>query len=225
MVYANCVTLFGIESVSHYYNREITCEKDRYYVDGHLLFRGDSLSRSDLYHEEQEHLEINLAAEIHTADMVLIADYGKGTITERVLSICNGAKRVILDPHISRVPYKMFKPTTYMPNRHEWKKDRRMTPAEHVIVTSDKDGVVVHRDGDSRTYPSHNSQPNTVIGAGGAFMAAYAFASLHKPRFVEAIEIKFALDYVAEAMTSTWQCINSIYKVEEDDDGKATNLH
>jgi bifunctional ADP-heptose synthase (sugar kinase/adenylyltransferase) len=207
----NCDTLFGAAQVTFLTNVEIVSRKYRYYANDHLLFRIDEHRRNELADKIQEDLELELAKIIHTFDMVLIADYGKGTITQRVLDLCNGAKQVILDPHPSQIPY-CFTPTIYMPNRHEWElsvKSGWSTPHTLVIETCDTNGVNIHTGATvlwARNYATKNTQPRTVIGAGGAFMAAYAYSKLAHIDDVDH-NIKYALGFVAQAMKEPRRCV------------------
>jgi bifunctional ADP-heptose synthase (sugar kinase/adenylyltransferase) len=207
LVHDNCVKLFGLDNCTHDTNLLIWANKTRYYSGNHLLFRADSHHMPKGWYPAQEAFEERLARNIRSFDIVLIADYGKGSITQRVLQICNGASYVILDPHPSRIPYTDFKPNVYMPNAHEWELtedagwDRK--GVEDVIVTEDSNGVTWYpEDKGPVHFSTRNSHPNTVIGAGGAFMAAYAYAyAASKPCF------SFALEHVAEVMKSQWRCV------------------
>lgn len=208
-VYQNCCTLFGEDNVTYMNNGAIQTKKIRYYADGHLLFRVDQHKKFNDWEHGQKIIEHSLALNIHTYDIVLIADYGKGLVTDRVLAICHGAKKLLLDPHSSRVPYRHCKASYYFPNRLEWEIDGAKTPAEHLILTIDKNGVFYY----PHEYPSRNLQPNTVIGAGGALMAAFAYAIAEKG-WEEVTAIEFALKYVAEAMKQPWQCVLKEWPIE-----------
>jgi bifunctional ADP-heptose synthase (sugar kinase/adenylyltransferase) len=204
----NCNALFGAPQVTFLTNVEILSRKRRYYTKDQLIFRVDEHHRNEMADKIQEDLEIELAKIVHSFDMVLIADYGKGTVTDQVLNLCNGAKQVILDPHPSQIPYH-FTPTVYMPNRYEWAlsvTNGWARPHALVIETRDTNGVNVHTGVTIRNYPTKNTHPRTVIGAGGAFMAAYAYSKLAHMDDISH-NIKYALGFVAQAMKEPHRCV------------------
>ncbi len=221
-VYENARLLFGDDVTRFITNPFISTTKHRYFVDGHEMFRIDTHEKSDHYAQGQATTEADVAEAICGYDVVLIADYGKGVVTDRLLALCNGAKKVFLDPHPSKIPYLFFKPTVYFPNRHEAKIEEESaegcTTWDCRIVTKDAAGVTLQKEASwtETDYPSLNDHPRQVIGAGGAFMAAYAFVDCHQPESVEEVKLKFASSFVAEAMTHKWRCVNTSYKVEHE---------
>lgn len=183
--------------------------KTRYLYEGRVVFRSDWYRADKDAEEAQEKLETWLAQRITSFDAVIIADYGKGTVTQRVLNICNGARQLFLDPHPTRIPYE--NPVSfYIPNALEYDLDRDMECTE-LIVTNDRHGVWMPRRG--IRVPSQNPYPQTVIGAGGAFCAAFAIARLYNIGLENCLY--FAQRWVKYAMDNPYICIPTKEQIEE----------
>jgi bifunctional ADP-heptose synthase (sugar kinase/adenylyltransferase) len=179
-------------------NEGIQAKKVRYIHDGRILFRYDHLEYMHFWKAAQDRVEKDITKKATQYDMVIIADYGKGAVSQKVLDACAGAKHVILDPHPSRIPYSA-RITTYLPNRHEWD-HHPVSDAETVLVTMDKEGLL--EPATKNRWPSKNERPQTVIGAGGAFAAAFAVGENHYNDLDS--KISTALSYVAKAMRNKY---------------------
>ena len=210
LVFRNLKALSGSQdAVLLETNHSASATKTRYCHNGSILLRvnhNTKFARKEL----QQQLEQKLLRNIHDYDVVILSDYGLGTVSKRVLQISLGARHVILDPHPTRIPYDV-RVSTYMPNRLEWKLDTE-PEADLILVTQDRDGVWSPTL--QKKWKAKIQAHQTVIGAGGAFCAAYAYASVllggsHNEW------VQFALDYVALAMQSAYVCVPESNSLKE----------
>lgn len=131
-------------------------------------------------------------------DIILVSDYGKGVCTPTVLRhlVANaGGRRVVVDP-IRGTDYAHYEGVSCLtPNRTEvqlatglsaanpalaldaGEQLRRRLGAEAVVVTLDKEGMVLaHRDGRRQVFPTRPRQVYDITGAGDMVLSVLGLA-------------------------------------------------
>ncbi len=182
-----------------------TTQKTRYfgYVQSahrgvqHML-RVDQESVTDVDEATEAGLLEKIEALLPDRDAVVLSDYEKGLLTDRVLerTIALARQRnipIITDPKVGR-PYTAYRHSTVItPNRYETQvatgiapqeaasrkaaaeKLLELTDAEHVIITLDRDGMfLAGRDGSATLLPTHPREVVDVTGAGDMVVSVLA---------------------------------------------------
>ena len=111
---------------------------------------------------------------IPVADKYIIADYGKGAITQQVLDQClNSGKPVFVDTKRDPTPYAGWV-TAIFPNKDEYETFRNTYSLfERCIVTLGHEGCVELRFGkEVQRYRAYAQRVECVSGAGDTFTAA-----------------------------------------------------
>jgi D-beta-D-heptose 7-phosphate kinase/D-beta-D-heptose 1-phosphate adenosyltransferase len=205
-----------------------TTRKTRYvseHFSTHLL-RADAeqaVPASELV--EQQLINVAVAA-MPRADIVLLSDYAKGTLTARVVRhVIDEARRlgkpVIVDPKNANLAF--YRGATLLtPNRKEFSEATRRrilsdediaeasiealrsADAEAVLVTRSEDGMTLaHRDGRLIHVPAQPARVRDVTGAGDTVVAMIAIAVAAKAGWEDALRCASAAAAVAVSKPGT----------------------
>jgi D-beta-D-heptose 7-phosphate kinase/D-beta-D-heptose 1-phosphate adenosyltransferase len=182
-----------------------TLRLTRVSAGSHLLVRVDDGSTDALTVEDEEAVVVSLHERIPQADAVIVADYGDGVMTPRVVEalahLQAQAARVLVVDAKHPAAYHAVRPTAVKPNWGEARQllvdddlDRaearadgltshgeqllEVTGARIVAVTLDDEGAVVfERDRPPhRTYARPAAASADATGAGDTFVAAFTLA-------------------------------------------------
>ncbi len=151
--------------------------KTRYYVDGQLVFRADRDEQVPA--ESEERTLRNIREKIDKTDVVLIADYGRGTCTDTVLrAAIDGAKArgipCLVDPHGNE--WSRYTGCTAIKcNTHEVR-SWQSGVFDHYIVTRGEYGMhlnTIKRGGvETQTFATRHRRVVDVTGAGDCVLSA-----------------------------------------------------
>jgi D-beta-D-heptose 7-phosphate kinase/D-beta-D-heptose 1-phosphate adenosyltransferase len=186
-----------------------TTVKTRFVADGQQVLRADHESREPLSAEAEGRLLDEYRAALAEADIVMCSDYGKGVLSQSVVSTVIAAARaagkpVIVDPK-SKTFDKYRGATVLTPNRHELQaacgfdcasdeavvRGARQILADGIcnilVVTRGKDGMtVVQMDGSVTHLRTAAREVFDVSGAGDTVAAAMSLALAAGAGIVEA---------------------------------------
>ncbi len=159
--------------------------KIRVVAGNQQIVRLDKDPIDPLTFEEQCNMVEWIVGILDTFEIVILSDYGKGTLTERIIkkTIAN-AKCVLVDPHPSTNPdwYQgayLIKSNLHNPHKYE---------APVVIVTAGAAGMTVNDHGVEYTIGAKAQQVVDVTGAGDTVMAALGVALSQGKTIREAVE-------------------------------------
>lgn len=151
----------------------LTTIKKRVYAKDRIMIRIDE----DNFLEER--CDYNYPPDV---DIIIVSDYGKGTINEYTINRLweHSAKYnipIIVDPCLKNI--NLYKPAKYLKlNGSEWASlASKETPKfENIIVTLEEEGCVLHELGEpvGKLIPVTKKVPVDVAGAGDTFCAALA---------------------------------------------------
>ena len=192
------------------FNRKTTV-KSRIMSGAHQLLRIDSEVRHKISAEEEESIIKNVRSIVHQISLILISDYNKGLLTERLISqIIEIAKLnnilVMVDPKAP--PFLKYKGANIIkPNKKEahletgveivdydtldaaCKKIQFQSGIDTIIVTLSEDGVGLYENKKLTIVPTKAKKVFDVTGAGDTFLAAFALC------IINGQEVKYACEY------------------------------
>jgi len=162
-----------------------------------------------------------LEATVARRQAVIVSDYEKGTLTERILDRVTALARaagipVVTDPKIGR-NYSIYRGSTVLtPNRYETQLATGIAPRDdaslkaaaraimelaaprHVVITLDRDGMYLFGEGEPGTViPARPREVFDVTGAGDVVAAAIAFVLACGGSMREAVAIANAAAGIA----------------------------
>lgn len=147
-------------------------------------------------------------AQLDTADVVILSDYGKGGLAhiERMIALCNAAnKPVLVDPKGS--DFSRYRNATLLtPNKSEfkavvgsWKSEAEMTEKaealraslnlQALLVTRSEEGMTLYRQGDVFNMPSLAREVFDVSGAGDTVIASLGAMLASGADLVDAVRL------------------------------------
>ena len=150
----------------------------------------------------------DFASLLKTTDVVILSDYGKGSLThiERMIDLCNAAnKPVLVDPKGDDfIRYRNAALLT--PNQAEfravvgsWKSEAEMTEKaqalrasldlDALLVTRSEEGMTLYRDNDVFHVPAQAREVYDVSGAGDTVIATLAVMLASGATMVEAVKL------------------------------------
>jgi D-beta-D-heptose 7-phosphate kinase/D-beta-D-heptose 1-phosphate adenosyltransferase len=177
------------------------------------LIRIDYEVRTPLSSQLENGLLNGIQAHLPACDIVLVSDYDKGVCTPRLLrQVIDRAraagKRVLVDPIRSHDYSRYHGASCLTPNRVEASQGtampvtnaaealdagetlRRQLDAEAVVVTLDKDGMVLaHRDGRRQLFPTRSRQVYDITGAGDMVLSVLGLALAAGADYPDAIRL------------------------------------
>jgi D-beta-D-heptose 7-phosphate kinase/D-beta-D-heptose 1-phosphate adenosyltransferase len=176
-----------------------TTTKTRYVADRQQILRTDVELSTPLAEAVAEAMLVQFRAALAEADIVILSDYGKGVLSDRVTAAAISAatsagKRVLIDPK-SRSFSKYRGATILTPNKHELQSaskhdcstDEQVVAAAReilaqgvcsiVVATRGRQGMsIVQSDGTAQHIRTVASEVYDVTGAGDTAVAAMAVA-------------------------------------------------
>ncbi|MEO5862097.1 MAG: D-glycero-beta-D-manno-heptose-7-phosphate kinase [Burkholderiales bacterium] len=150
----------------------------------------------------------DFAALLKTTDVVVLSDYGKGSLThiERMIDLCSAAnKPVLVDPKGDE--FARYRNATMLtPNQSEfrtvvgsWKSAPEMTEKAQalrtslnlaaLLVTRSEDGMTLYRDADVFHVPAQAREVFDVSGAGDTVIATLAVMLASGATMVDAVKL------------------------------------
>jgi len=182
-----------------------TSKKSRVLASGHQMLRIDKETKTAVLRQTEDAITLHLTKVIPEYDLVLVSDYNKGLLTDKLLKViiqlCNAnGKPVIIDPKGS--DYSKYSGATIIkPNRKEAaiavgrelktiedvayaaSKLKQELGAEAVVITLSEEGMAIF-DGRFTVIPTRASDVFDVTGAGDTVLASLgiciaAGATLH----------------------------------------------
>ncbi|MEO0335205.1 MAG: D-glycero-beta-D-manno-heptose-7-phosphate kinase [Pseudomonadota bacterium] len=180
-----------------------TTRKLRVMAEHHHIVRVDYEKKKFLSQQVEDKLLSDFDQHVQMADGVVLEDYAKGVLSERVCRhIINGChklgKKVFVDPHPS-TPMTYYAGADVMtPNREEalklsrlntddlhWSEDtiyevgeklKSELGSENMIITLGKEGMLLFESKGARKLPTYARQVFDVAGAGDTVIAALTLA-------------------------------------------------
>lgn len=176
-----------------------TTTKTRIIAHGQQVVRTDREKPHDISRDDEEAVIVALTAALGTSDVLIISDYGKGVLTERVLSVGISAarkerKEICVDPKESRF-LEYVGVTAITPNQKEagaalgvtvtdteslervgWELQRRLD-AGCVLITRGEQGMAIFvKGGELVLLPTVAREVYDVTGAGDTVVSVLAVA-------------------------------------------------
>jgi D-beta-D-heptose 7-phosphate kinase/D-beta-D-heptose 1-phosphate adenosyltransferase len=189
-----------------------TTAKTRHVADRQQILRSDIESKAPVNDEVAAELLTQYRALLPVADAVIISDYAKGVLTDRVTTAAIGAARaagkaVLVDPKAkSFVKYRGASVLT--PNKHELElacgqecstDDQVLagaqallepTQCDAIVVTRGKAGMsIIHRDGSAEHIRTVAKEVYDVSGAGDTAVATMGLGLAHGGELVHAVQL------------------------------------
>jgi D-beta-D-heptose 7-phosphate kinase/D-beta-D-heptose 1-phosphate adenosyltransferase len=184
-------------------NERKTSKKSRVIAVSQQILRYDKESKDDITKESVENILSRLENEISKFDVIILSDYGKGVLTDKlcqgVISLSNAANvKVLVDPKGSdflkyRGAYLLTpnKKEAILATGIEIKDDVSLKEAllklkqecdlDISLITLSEDGIAIY-DNEVRTFPTVAQEVFDVTGAGDTVIASIAFSlSVNKP--------------------------------------------
>jgi D-beta-D-heptose 7-phosphate kinase/D-beta-D-heptose 1-phosphate adenosyltransferase len=186
-----------------------TTLKTRIIAHSQQVVRADRESRSPISHEVEERIVSSFSAHLDNADAVVVSDYNKGLLTERVLRRSLDSARaagsiVCLDPKTRS--FANYQPVTVItPNHQEaaeaagleignddalieaGRKILSLVNCRAVLITRGEEGMTLFTDGGDVTHiPTVAREVYDVTGAGDTVIATLAVALAAGAKPVEA---------------------------------------
>jgi rfaE bifunctional protein kinase chain/domain len=180
-----------------------TTRKLRVMAEHHHIVRVDFEKKKFLSPQVEDRLLADFDRHLEHADGVVLEDYAKGVLSERVcrhiIDACRKAgKKVFVDPHPS-TPMTFYRGADVMtPNREEalklsqlnaddlhWNENtifevgaklRAELNSENMIITLGKEGMLLFEKDGARKLPTYARQVFDVAGAGDTVIAALTLA-------------------------------------------------
>ena len=169
------------------------CIKQRTFIDGQQVFRADFDETGPISDAEARTLVDRIPPEA----IVLVADYGKGTVTDALWEMLRErCETIIVDPSRQRQLSYYAGATGIVPNRAEARVDsvaQAISRAEQlrdiywlVCVKLDRDGMVVASPSGHDYLPAECPDPVDVCGAGDMVLAGIGVGLLRGMSWFEA---------------------------------------
>jgi rfaE bifunctional protein kinase chain/domain len=197
---------------SHFLKSEhrYTTIKTRIISGNHQLARFDKETREILSDSEIESLMDYVTNSIDKVNLILISDYNKGVVSEKLVNdLITVAKiykiPVFVDPKSNN--FSRYKGVNLIkPNKLEAEiatnikivdeksllmacnKISSLTDAEIVIITLSQDGVALFENNKLTIIPTKAKEILDVTGAGDTFFAALSYSILKSPNYFEACQ-------------------------------------
>lgn len=187
-----------------------TISKTRVMASNQQICRVDRELSPQSYHADLNLFGEALRKKAESADAVIVSDYGKGFVTNELLSLVREAAMFLaVDPKPSRL-LDYSHPDLLTPNRHEAlelagrsRLSRESFPQDDVVqaicgkfnpamlaITLGADGMLLARDGKiEKTIPTAAREVFDVSGAGDTVIASLTLALGAKASFEEAAEL------------------------------------
>jgi D-beta-D-heptose 7-phosphate kinase / D-beta-D-heptose 1-phosphate adenosyltransferase len=208
-----------------------TLVKTRVIAGGHVITRFDQGSCEAISGSPEDALIASLASRGRW-DAVIVSDYDKGIITERVVNAIKEMKKhtdVLIAVDSKRLGFfQGLQPTLVKPNYHEALKLLNLAPisenrkkqiapfgkdlfektgAELVAVTFDEEGSIVMKNGKIQsTEPALKIPSPQVSGAGDTFMATFVLAYCTCQNIRQSNELASAAASVVVSKEATSTC-------------------
>lgn len=169
-----------------------TTSKERFFIDGVLQFRKDTENEENISHATERELIAVLTKIVRDFDVILLSDYAKGVLTEKlVVQIKAMASSlgvpIVVDPGLGRL-HVYYGCTVIKPNSIEWKEHVSSVGSEEeacriifnsgtqqVLVTQSSDGVrLITGSHEESLKPKQKIEVVDVTGAGDSLAAGIA---------------------------------------------------
>jgi rfaE bifunctional protein kinase chain/domain len=186
-----------------------TISKSRVTASNHQICRVDREAKSEHYQPDLAKLGSLISEKVSQADAVIVSDYGKGFVTNELLSLVRkSSKFLAIDPKPSRL-LDYSEPDLLTPNRMEAlelagmsRESRGVFPALQVVesifnihspemlaITLGGEGMLLAKSGNvERTIPTAAREVFDVSGAGDTVIASLTLALTAGQSFEQAAE-------------------------------------
>lgn len=185
---------------SHIYqdSQRQTTQKSRVLVSNQQILRVDREDRGDVSSEVLSQIFNTIAKEIESFDGVILSDYGKGVLSEKMtrelITLANQHQKIILcDPKGS--DYSKYKNATLLtPNKKEAKEAtgieidnpetlllalnslKNQCSLVYPLITLSEDGIGILENEELQVFPTLAQEVYDVTGAGDTVIASLCFA-------------------------------------------------
>lgn len=185
---------------SHIYqdSQRQTTQKSRVLVSNQQILRVDREDRGDVSSEVLSQIFNTIAKEITSFDGVILSDYGKGVLSEKMtrelITLANQHQKIILcDPKGS--DYSKYKNATLLtPNKKEAKEAtgieidnpetlllalnslKNQCSLTYPLITLSEDGIGILENEELQVFPTLAQEVYDVTGAGDTVIASLCFA-------------------------------------------------
>lgn len=185
---------------SHIYqdSQRQTTQKSRVLVSNQQILRVDREARGDVSSEVLSQIFNTIAKEITSFDGVILSDYGKGVLSEKMtrelITLANQHQKIILcDPKGS--DYSKYKNATLLtPNKKEAKEAtgieidnpetlllalnslKNQCSLVYPLITLSEDGIGILENEELQVFPTLAQEVYDVTGAGDTVIASLCFA-------------------------------------------------
>lgn len=185
---------------SHIYqdSQRQTTQKSRVLVSNQQILRVDREDRGDVSSEVLSQIFSTIAKEITSFDGVILSDYGKGVLSEKMtrelITLANQHQKIILcDPKGS--DYSKYKNATLLtPNKKEAKEAtgieidnpetlllalnslKNQCSLTYPLITLSEDGIGILENEELQVFPTLAQEVYDVTGAGDTVIASLCFA-------------------------------------------------
>ncbi len=169
-----------------------TTSKERFFIDGVLQFRKDTEKEENISHTiERELIEV-LTKIVRDFDVILLSDYAKGVLTEKLVEQIKALASslgvpIVVDPGFGRL-HVYYGCTVIKPNSTEWEQHVFSVGSEEeafriifnsgtqqVLVTQSSDGVrLITESHEESLRPKQEIEVVDVTGAGDSLAAGIA---------------------------------------------------
>lgn len=203
-----------------------TTEKARFIAMGQQLLRVDRERTIPVAHEAEDHILEQIASCMSEADVVILSDYAKGILTDRVLKWTidrarAASKPVIVDPKSANLgrydgatvitpnAKEVLAATAIEPTTDAWAVKAGLLAldrcqAEAILITRGEQGMtLVRREGSFKHCPSTAREVFDVSGAGDTAVAAFALGVAVGASYEQAMEMANAAAGVAVSRRGT----------------------
>jgi D-beta-D-heptose 7-phosphate kinase/D-beta-D-heptose 1-phosphate adenosyltransferase len=169
-----------------------TTSKERFYIDGVLQFRKDTEDRENISHAIETELFEVLTKIVSDFDIILLSDYAKGVLTEKLVKQIKSMASsleipIVVDPGFGRL-HVYYGCTVIKPNSIEWDQHVSAVGSEEealriifnsgtqqVLVTQSSDGVrLITESQEESLKPKQKIEVVDVTGAGDSLAAGIA---------------------------------------------------
>jgi len=220
--------LTGVEADLHMSAARKTTEKTRYFsADGHHMLRADREIIEPLTSEDEDALLSAVRRQINKSSVLVLSDYGKGVVTDKVASqlislAIKAGVPAIVDPK-GRDFARYEKASVLTPNRSELSEgtDMQVTNSAQIVaaarsvvdtfgigavlVTRSAEGMTLveeHRDAPQH-FPIHGREVADVTGAGDTVVATLSLALASGASLEDAVNLANAAAGVAVSRLGT----------------------
>ncbi len=188
-----------------------TTVKTRIIAQNQQILRTDREDPSGLNDNEVSLLMASLRERAEESDAVIIADYNKGLLSEKIIALilaeCSRQSiPVYVDPKFDNFftyrQVRLFKPNTKEflaamagrpGNEDEFlslgNELIRRIDAELLLVTRGKNGITIFHNGEYDTIPTRAQKVHDVSGAGDTVISVFTLADLSGASLIEAAEL------------------------------------